>query len=111
MENCIFCSIAAGKIPAEAVYSDEQVFAFKDINPAAPVHILLIPREHIASFNDIAERHKDLIGHMSLVLKEIAKAQGLEEKGYRVLANCGPDAGQVVYHLHFHLLGGRPLGA
>lgn len=111
LEECIFCRIIAGKIQADVVYADDQVFAFKDINPAAPVHILLIPREHLATFNDFEPRHKELIGHIALVLKKIAADQGLAEKGYRVLVNCGPESGQVVYHLHYHLLGGRPLGA
>ncbi len=110
MEDCIFCQIIAGKIPSEGVYEDDKVYAFKDIKPAAPQHILLIPRKHIATFNDLEAEDKELMGHMSLVLKKLAADHGLVEKGYRILVNCGSHGGQVVYHLHYHLLGGRPLG-
>lgn len=110
MEDCIFCKIIAGKVPADVVYVDNKVFAFKDINPAAPVHILLIPRKHIASFNDLEAGDRDLLGHMALVLKKLAANQGLSENGYRIIVNCGSDGGQEVFHLHYHLLGGRPLG-
>ncbi len=110
MEDCIFCQIIAGKIPATVVYEDDKVFAFKDIKPAAPVHLLLIPRRHIATFNDLESEDRELMGHMALVLKKLAVDHGLAEKGYRILINCGSEGGQVVYHLHYHLLGGRPLG-
>ncbi len=110
MEDCIFCQIIAGKIPAAVVYEDDKVFAFEDIKPAAPVHILLIPRRHIATFNDLKPHDVELMGHMALVLKKLAADHGLAEKGYRILINCGSEGGQQVYHLHYHLLGGRPLG-
>ena len=110
MEDCIFCLIIAGEIPAEVVYEDDQVFAFKDINPAAPLHILLIPRRHIATYNDLEPQDGGLLGHMSLVLKRLAVDHGLAENGYRILINCGSEGGQEVYHLHYHLVGGRPLG-
>lgn len=110
MEDCIFCQIAAGEIPAEIVYEDDKVIAFKDIKPAAPVHILLIPRRHIATFNDLEAQDRELMGHMAMVLKELAAVQGLSDNGYRILLNCGSEGGQVVYHIHYHLLGGRSLG-
>ena len=110
MEDCIFCQIIAGKMPSEVVYEDDKVYAFRDIKPAAPVHILLIPRKHIATFNDLDAEDGELMSHMPLVLKKLAADHGLAEKGYRILVNCGSDGGQVVYHLHYHLLGGRPLG-
>jgi histidine triad (HIT) family protein len=110
VEDCIFCLISAGEIPAEVVYEDDQVLAFKDISPAAPSHILLIPRRHIATYNDLEPQDGELLGHMALVLKKLAADQGLAENGYRILINCGSEGGQEVYHLHYHLLGGRPLG-
>lgn len=110
MEDCIFCQIIAGKIPAEVVYEDEIVFAFKDIKPAAPIHILLIPRKHIATFSHIESQDGELMGHIALVLKKLAATHGLDENGYRIVVNCGSEGGQEVYHLHYHLLGGRYLG-
>jgi histidine triad (HIT) family protein len=111
MNDCIFCKIARGEIPAQLVYEDNQVVAFEDIQPAAPVHILLIPRLHIPSFNDIKPEHKELLGHLALVAAELARLKEISDKGYRLVMNCGGDGGQEVYHLHFHLLGGRPLGS
>ncbi|WP_456342673.1 histidine triad nucleotide-binding protein [Thermovibrio sp.] len=107
---CVFCKIVKGELPAKVVYEDELVMAFHDINPQAPVHILVIPKEHIPTLNDLEERHRELIGHIFLVIKKIAKEQGIDQSGYRVLVNCNRDGGQEVYHLHFHLLGGKPLG-
>jgi len=107
---CIFCKIVNGEIPAKVVYEDEKVMAFHDINPQAPVHILVIPKEHIPTVNDITEEQKELIGHIFTVIKQIAKETGIAESGYRVLVNCNRDGGQEIYHLHFHLLGGAPLG-
>jgi histidine triad (HIT) family protein len=107
---CVFCKIVKGELPAKVVYEDELVMAFHDINPQAPVHILVIPKEHIPTLNDLEERHRELIGHIFLVIKRIAKEQGIDQSGYRVLVNCNRDGGQEVYHLHFHLLGGKPLG-
>ena len=107
---CIFCKIVNGEIPAKVVYEDEKVMAFHDINPQAPVHILVIPKEHIPTVNDITEEQKELIGHIFTVIKQIAKEMGIAESGYRVLVNCNRDGGQEIYHLHFHLLGGAPLG-
>ena len=107
--DCIFCKIVAGQIPSDVVYTDDRVIAFRDINPMAPVHLLIIPREHIVSLNDITERETPLVGHMVQVAKQLAKQQGVGTKGYRVVINCGSQGGQVVRHLHMHLLGGREL--
>jgi len=107
---CVFCKIVKGELPAKVVYEDDLVMAFHDINPQAPVHVLVIPKEHIPTLNDLEERHKELIGHIFLVIKKIAEELGIAESGYRVLVNCNRDGGQEVYHLHYHLLGGKPLG-
>ena len=109
MENCIFCSIIEGKIPCKKVYEDDKVLAFEDINPEAPIHILIIPKEHISSINEIEENNEVLLGHVFSVAKKIAKDLGVVESGYRIVTNCGTDAGQTVQHIHFHLLGGRSL--
>jgi histidine triad (HIT) family protein len=111
LEDCIFCKIAAGKIPSEIIYEDEHLIAFNDINPVAPVHILLVPRLHIPSLNNIKPEHKELMGHLAWVCKELARKGNIDQKGYRLVMNCGSDGGQEVQHLHFHLLGGRPLGS
>ena len=110
MEDCLFCKIIKGDIPSTKVYEDEFVYAFKDINPEAPVHILVVPKKHIKSVNEIDEIDENLIGKIFLAIKKIAKEQGVAEQGYRVISNCGKDAGQTVMHLHFHILGGRKLG-
>jgi len=107
---CIFCKIVNGEIPAKVVYEDDKVMAFHDINPQAPVHVLVIPKKHISTLNDIEEGDRELIGHMFLTIKKIAKELGIAESGYRVLVNCNRDGGQEIYHLHFHILGGKPLG-
>ena len=106
---CVFCKIVNGEIPAKVVYEDDKVMAFHDINPQAPVHILVIPKEHIPTVNDLEEK-QELIGHIFMVIKEIAREMGIAESGYRVLVNCNRDGGQEIYHIHFHLLGGAPLG-
>ncbi len=105
--SCIFCQIAAGEIDSDIVYQDHQVVAFRDLNPQAPVHILIIPREHISNLDQASAENADLLGHCALVAAEIARAEGLAESGYRLVTNVGPDAGQSVDHMHFHLLGGR----
>ncbi|SNR86760.1 histidine triad nucleotide-binding protein [Desulfurobacterium atlanticum] len=107
---CIFCKIVNKEIPAKVVYEDDLVMAFHDINPQAPIHILIIPKEHIPTVNDIEEKHKELIGHIFTVAKTIAKEMGFAEKGYRILINCNKDGGQEIYHIHFHLFAGKPLG-
>jgi histidine triad (HIT) family protein len=107
--TCIFCRIIAGEIPSDVVYRDEQLVAFRDIHPLAPIHILIVPRVHIASLNDVGKRDAGLIGHLMLVAKQLAEREKTAQRGYRVVVNSGPDGGQVVPHLHFHLLGGRRL--
>ncbi|MGA2571277.1 MAG: histidine triad nucleotide-binding protein [Terracidiphilus sp.] len=106
--SCLFCKIAAGAIPSTPVYQDELVYAFADINPMAPVHVLIVPREHIASLDEMSKDHRALLGHLAWVAAEIARQKGLA-KGYRVVVNTGADGGQTVDHLHLHLLGGRSL--
>ena len=105
---CLFCKIIAGEIPSTKVYEDETVYAFRDINPQAPVHILVVPKTHIASVAEINGDNSGVVAHIFEVIPEIAKAEGLAN-GYRVVSNCGPDARQSVQHLHFHILGGRGL--
>ena len=106
--NCLFCKIIAGDIPSTKVYEDETVFAFRDIAPQAPTHILVIPKAHIDSVNGITAENSAVVAHIFEVIPQIAKAEGLEN-GYRVVSNCGDDAGQTVHHLHFHILGGKKL--
>lgn len=105
--SCIFCEIVEGKQPANIVHQTENVIAFKDIRPKAPVHILIIPKEHIPTLNDIRSEHQSVMGEIFLVAKELAQKLGLAEPGYRTVFNCNRDAGQDVYHIHLHLLGGR----
>ena len=109
MSDCLFCKIVAGDIPAELVHDDDRVVAFRDINPQAPTHVLIIPREHIATINDLDAEHEPLIGALYSAAKKIAAAEGLSDDGYRVVMNCNEGAGQSVFHIHLHLLGGRPL--
>ena len=110
MEDCLFCKIIKEEIPSSKVYEDEYVYGFKDIEPVAPVHILIVPKKHISSLNEISEEDEDLLGKIFLAIKKIAKELGVEEKGYRVINNCGKDAGQTVMHLHFHLIAGTKMG-
>lgn len=107
--DCLFCQIANGKIPATIVYEDETLICFKDINPAAPAHILLIPREHIATINDGKAEHEQLFGKMILKARDLAKQEQLADAGYRLVFNVNPGGGQAVYHIHLHLLGGRQM--
>lgn len=107
--DCLFCKIIAGELPSDQVYSDEHVIVFEDISPKAPVHLLMVPREHIISLNELEERHDGLIVHMMRLLPIVAKEQGLDN-GFRTAINTGPGGGQLVYHLHIHLLGGENLG-
>jgi len=109
MSNCIFCKIIAGEIPAEKLYEDDNVLAFRDIQAQAPLHALIIPKRHIATINDLQSDHAELIGQMFLAAKQIAKAEGYAESGYRTVMNCGEAAGQTVFHLHLHVLAGRDL--
>ena len=109
MTDCIFCKIAAGEIPADIVFQDEQVTAFRDISPVAPTHILIIPNRHIASTNDLSEADQSLAGRLLGVTALIAEQEGIKESGYRLIMNTGPDAHQVVFHMHLHLLGGQKM--
>ena len=108
MENCLFCKIAAGVIPSTKVYEDELVLAFRDIAPQAPTHILVIPKAHISGMSEVNAENAALAGHSLAVAAQVAKAEG-RESGYRIVSNCGDDAGQPVHHLHFHILGGKKL--
>ena len=108
MENCLFCKIVRGEIPSPKVYEDEQVLAFRDIAPQAPTHILVIPKAHIASVAELNEENAQVVAHIFAVIAQIAEKEGLAN-GYRVVSNCGDDAGQTVHHLHFHILGGQQL--
>ena len=109
--DCIFCRIATGDIPTDFAYQDDQIVAFKDINPIAPVHLIVIPREHIASPARMTGEHAALMGKMVAVANRLAREAGISDTGYRLVANSGPDAGQEVAHLHLHVIGGRKLGA
>ncbi|MGM9628823.1 MAG: histidine triad nucleotide-binding protein [Faecousia sp.] len=108
MSDCLFCKIIAGEIPSDKVYEDETVYAFRDIAPQAPTHILVIPKEHISGCNGVTAENSSLVAHIFEVIPRIAQTEGLTG-GYRVISNCGPDAGQTVPHLHFHILGGKQL--
>jgi histidine triad (HIT) family protein len=108
-EDCLFCKILAGDIPAEVIYESDDAVAFRDINPQAPTHVLIIPRRHIATINDLQAGDESVVGSLYLAAKTIAAQEGLAEDGYRVVMNCNEGAGQTVFHLHLHLLGGRPL--
>ena len=107
--DCIFCQIVAGKIPSEIIYQDEKVIAFHDIHPMAPVHLIIIPKKHIPSLVHLSEAESLLIGHMVNIANQLAKREGISESGYRLAMNCGEEGGQLVPHLHLHLLGGRKL--
>ena len=109
MSDCLFCKIVDGEIPADTVYEDDDVLAFRDISPQAPTHVLIIPRRHIATINDLSEADKDVIGQLFLAAAKIAAQEGLAEDGYRVTMNCNAGAGQTVFHVHLHLLGGRQM--
>ncbi len=109
MEECIFCKIARKDIPSDCVYEDNQVFAFRDINPQAPVHILVIPKQHIGSLLEVTAETSSLVANVAMVVKELAKQLNVDESGFRLVVNTGKDGGQTVDHLHFHLLGGREL--
>lgn len=109
MEDCLFCKIINGDIPSECVYQDDYVYAFKDIDPVAPVHVLIVPKQHIASANEITAENSALVSKIFEAVAIIAKEHGIDANGYRIVNNCGELAGQTVKHLHFHLIGGRDL--
>ncbi|MBY4675991.1 histidine triad nucleotide-binding protein [Marinobacterium arenosum] len=108
--DCLFCKILNKEIPAQIIYEDEKVIAFNDINPQAPTHCLVIPRKHIATLNQIEDTDQELVGHMVQVAAKIADQQGFDQTGYRTVFNCNEHGGQTVYHIHLHLLGGKPMG-
>jgi histidine triad (HIT) family protein len=107
-KDCIFCKIVAGQIPSDSVYEDDVCFAFNDITPQAPTHILIVPREHVDSLDTAAIGHKEMLGHLLLTSAKIARDKGFAENGYRVVINTNADGGQTVFHLHVHVLAGRP---
>ena len=109
MEDCIFCKIIAGEIPSTGVYRDELVTAFRDINPAAPTHVLIIPNRHIPTVNDLTEDDETIMGHLFTAARKIAEQEGIAESGYRLIVNTGPDGRQEVFHIHLHLLGGQKM--
>jgi len=109
MSDCLFCKLIAGEIKAEVVYENENVLAFKDISPQAPVHFLVIPKKHISTINDIQETDAGLIGEMYLAAKAVTKDLGIADEGYRAVMNCNAGAGQTVFHIHLHVLGGRSM--
>ena len=110
MEDCIFCKIIKGEIPSEKVYEDDEILAFKDIQPAAPIHVLVIPKKHITNLMEVSEQDSELMGKIVRTMQVIAKQLDIDQKGFRIISNCGPDSGQEVMHLHFHLLAGRTMG-
>ena len=107
--SCLFCDIAAGKIESKLLHEDDRCIAFEDINPQAPTHVLVVPREHLSTINDVDEEHEDLVGHLVRVAQQVARDRGHSESGYRLVFNCQEGAGQSVFHIHLHLLAGRPL--
>lgn len=107
MSKCIFCKILAGELSGRIVYEDDVCVAFDDINPQAPVHVLIVPRVHIPTFNDLTEDNKEILGHLCMVINKIAEIKKIKERGFRVVINCNPEGGQMVYHLHIHVMGGR----
>ncbi len=109
MTDCLFCKIRDGEIPAEIVFENDLVLAFRDVNPQAPTHILIVPRKHIATTNDLKPEDAELMGHLFLAAQEIAGHEGIAEDGYRLVVNCNSKAGQTVFHIHMHLLGGRSM--
>ena len=110
MQDCIFCKIINKEIPSEIVYEDEEILAFKDINPVAPVHIIFIPKKHICCVNMLEDEDVEVIGKIFIKIKEVAKKLDIADSGYRIINNCGENAGQTVKHIHFHLIGGKDLG-
>ena len=107
--DCLFCKILDGEIPCDKVYENEHVIVFRDVNPQAPTHVLVIPRNHISTVNDLTEDNKNIVGEMMLAAQHVAKLEGIDEAGYRLIMNCNEGAGQTVFHIHLHVLGGRAL--
>ena len=109
MNDCIFCKIVAGQAPAAILYRDELAVAFRDIHPVGPTHVLVVPNRHIVSVNDLTPGDESLVGHLVLIAGQIARQEGIDQSGYRLIINTGPDSGQAVFHLHLHVIGGRPM--
>lgn len=107
MTDCLFCKIVSGEIPSDIVHQDDLVTAFRDINPAAPTHILVVPNTHLTSINDLTLEHRQIAGHMLFLAGQLAEIEGINESGYRLIINTGKDAGQVIFHLHLHIIGGE----
>jgi len=110
MMDCLFCKLVAGDIPPDTVYEDDDVLVFRDINPQAPLHVLAVPKQHIATINDLDAEHAELVGKLYLAAQKVAQQEGVAEAGYRTVMNCNAQAGQTVFHLHLHILGGRDMG-
>jgi histidine triad (HIT) family protein len=108
-QDCLFCKILNGDIPADIIYESDSAIAFRDVNPQAPTHVLVIPRKHVATINDLNEEDQEIVGSLYLAAKDIARAEGLSDEGYRAVMNCNEGAGQSVFHIHLHVLGGRAL--
>ena len=109
MPDCLFCGIVAGDVPSTGVLETEQSYAFRDINPAAPVHVLVVPKEHVGGVDEVAPEHAELLADLFGAINQVAQKEGIAQSGFRIVANVGEDAGQLVPHLHFHVLGGRSL--
>jgi histidine triad (HIT) family protein len=109
MPDCFFCKFVSKQIPTRVVFEDDSCLAFEDINPKAPVHVLIIPKKHIDSINEMSEVDEKALGHLTFVARQIARQKGIDQSGYRAVMNTGPDAGQSVFHVHLHLMGGRPM--
>jgi len=110
MTNCLFCKLVAGDIPPDTVYEDDDVLVFRDVNPQAPLHVLAVPKQHIATINDLDAEHAGLVGKLYLAAQKVAQQEGVAEAGYRTVMNCNAQAGQTVFHIHLHILGGREMG-
>ncbi len=110
MSDCLFCKMVSGDIKPAIVHEDDDILAFRDVNPQAPLHVLVIPKRHIATLNDLDASDAELVGRMTLVARQIARDKGIAEDGYRTVMNCNAHGGQTVFHLHMHVLGGRPMG-
>lgn len=110
MNDCLFCKIVNREVPSKAVYENDKVYAFYDINPEAPVHVLIVPKQHICCHNELTADNIDIMKDIHLAANEVAKLTGISESGYRLITNCGSDSGQTVFHLHYHIVGGAPMG-
>ena len=110
MTDCLFCKMVSGEISPDTVYEDDEVLAFRDIDPQAPTHVLIVPKQHVATINDLNTGNAELVGKMMLAAARVAQQEGFAEQGYRTLVNCNADGGQTVFHIHMHLLGGRVMG-